>query len=168
MWNVYTHSLGSMNDSCFDILIWSFPNTIIQTILCQLLKTAFNSIPKYVILFPIPKQSKIMLDVVWKQLLTAMSNWFDPECWKQEQRPCKAQLTSVSAAFQSKIKIPSSSTTAFSYTTSLLSTIVFHMNVALGGTIWRFNQWLNFPRKWFDSIFDSKENCQNSIQKIIQ
>ena len=76
------------------------------------------------IIFPIPKQSKIMLDVVWKQLLTAMSNWFDPECWKQEQRPCKAQLTSVSAAFQSKIKIP----TAFSYTTSLLHTIAFHMN----------------------------------------
>ena len=36
--------------------------------------------------------------------------------------------------------------------------------LALGGTIWRFNRWLNFARKRFNSIFDSKENCQDSIQ----
>ena len=36
--------------------------------------------------------------------------------------------------------------------------------VALGGTIWRFNQWLNFAQKRFNSIFDSKENCPDSIQ----
>ena len=39
--------------------------------------------------------------------------------------------------------------------------------LALGGTIWRLNQWLNFARKWFNSIFDSKENCQDSIQIIL-
>ena len=50
----------------------------------------------------------------------------------------------------------------------LKKTIICTAVLALGGTIWRFNQWLNFPRKWFNSIFDSKENCQNSIQKIIQ
>ena len=55
----------------------------------------------------------------------------------------------------------------------------YPVELAMGGTIWRFNQWLNFAwkwfnsiidskencRKWFNSIFNSKENCQDSIQK---
>ena len=38
--------------------------------------------------------------------------------------------------------------------------------VAMGGTIWRFNQWSNFAWKWFNSIFDSKENCQKWFNSI--
>ena len=36
----------------------------------------------------------------------------------------------------------------------------------MGGTIWRFNQWLNFAWKWFNSILDSKENCQKWFNSI--
>ena len=42
----------------------------------------------------------------------------------------------------------------------------FHWKVAMGGTIWRFNQWLNFAWKWFNSIFDSKENCRKWFNSI--
>ena len=41
-----------------------------------------------------------------------------------------------------------------------------YRGVAMGGTIWRFNQWLNFAWKWFNSIFDSKENCRKWFNSI--
>ena len=40
------------------------------------------------------------------------------------------------------------------------------LELAMGGTIWRFNQLLNFAWKWFNSIFDSKENCWKWFNSI--
>ena len=42
----------------------------------------------------------------------------------------------------------------------------WELELAMGGTIWRFNQWLNFAWKWFNSIFDSKENCRKWFNSI--
>ena len=44
--------------------------------------------------------------------------------------------------------------------------MLYPWQVAMGGTSWQFNQWLNFAWKWFNSIFDSKWNCQDLIEKI--
>ena len=51
---------------------------------------------------------------------------------------------------------------------SIISSPSHHLafHVAMGGTIWRFNQWLNFAWKWFNSIFDSKENCRKWFNSI--